>query len=662
MQYVRSIVLFLVMISLFSVSFIPSSSALEPIFEPGLKIKVNNGNLIDPEIPVPINLSKAPVVLPEWSIKFEGRFQGEPIVATDGTVYVTALVDKGTTGSTNLLAYSPEGTLLWKIEFEAKARTNLVLGPDNDIYIVVTQNNLIRFNQRGEQVKTYKLPYTPYELVGFGPDGALYYTNSLEAQDGMLISYDLDAEAMNWNRTNASIFHTHIKLRNDGTVIYLSSDMKTVFAVADGAVMWKSSSKEVMYDLTLAPGNMTYVTFREADLINSVNAEGSKGKYIKSVGNMYVDNNGTIYNYDKGTLEYYSSTLDLKFRLSFGDKAYRSVWIGANNLVYVWDERGNIVALLDGIVQWSAKLNLPFAPKRFPTMAEGPEGNIYLIEGNTLHALRSYKLTKMTLNKSELTLKLGDKAALYASVEPYKVPYPHVNWSTSNQAVASVDNDGQVTASATGQALITATTLDDKVSVSATVNVIGTTEAPLAPVTFSDIEGHKYKSFIEKAVSQGITEGYPDGTFQPEGKVTRAEFAVLLMKALKIEVPGRQLTFKDRDTIPEWASERVAQAFQTGTILGYPDGTFQPKGNITHAEMVSMVMKSSGALLSEGETKFTDDVHIPKWARAAVYAAENKGIIVADEWGGVFSSSRLSTRAEAVTSIVRLLDWLAEEN
>ncbi len=86
--------------------------------------------------------------------------------------------------------------------------------------------------------------------------------------------------------------------------------------------------------------------------------------------------------------------------------------------------------------------------------------------------------------------------------------------------------------------------------------------------------------------------GYPDGTFKPEFPVTRAEFAkmVLLLFGLSSETPIRP-SFPD--VTPEhWAYGYIEGAVKNNLVLGYPDGTFKPEGNITIAEVLTVIVRA----------------------------------------------------------------------
>lgn len=174
------------------------------------------------------------------------------------------------------------------------------------------------------------------------------------------------------------------------------------------------------------------------------------------------------------------------------------------------------------------------------------------------------------------------------------------------------------------------------------------------PVSFSDISGHWAEASIKKAVSAGMVSGYPDGTFQPDRTVTRAEFAVMLLNALQLHGDGAPLTFTDKANIGAWAQKSVAQAVEAGIISGYEDGSFGPDREITRSEMAMMAAKALGESgLTETATGFADDKDIPAWAKGSVAAMKKLGFIEGKD-GNQFAPGNKTTRAEAVTVLLKL--------
>lgn len=176
-----------------------------------------------------------------------------------------------------------------------------------------------------------------------------------------------------------------------------------------------------------------------------------------------------------------------------------------------------------------------------------------------------------------------------------------------------------------------------------------------ADTAFTDISGHWAEAAIKEAIASGIVKGYTDGTFKPNNTVTRAEFSVMLMGALKAEGEGAALTFTDQAKIAAWAKEAVAHAVKAEIISGYPDGTFRPGANILRMEMVSMIAKGARLTLDpNAATSFADNEDIPAWAMGAVKAVSDKGIIQG-RTGNVFAPKATASRADAITVIMNML-------
>ncbi|WP_213595553.1 chitobiase/beta-hexosaminidase C-terminal domain-containing protein [Paenibacillus woosongensis] len=175
-------------------------------------------------------------------------------------------------------------------------------------------------------------------------------------------------------------------------------------------------------------------------------------------------------------------------------------------------------------------------------------------------------------------------------------------------------------------------------------------------IAFTDIAGHWAEDYIMRAVEKGFVSGYPDGTFEPNNPVTRAEFTVMLAGALKLEGNGSELTFTDHDRIGGWAKQAVAQAVQAGIVDGYNDGSFRPNAQITRVEMAVMVARALQLELNANALPgFADDETIPGWAKGAVEAIRKLGI-VDGRGGNRFVPNETASRAEAVVMLLRLME------
>lgn len=104
---------------------------------------------------------------------------------------------------------------------------------------------------------------------------------------------------------------------------------------------------------------------------------------------------------------------------------------------------------------------------------------------------------------------------------------------------------------------------------------------------FKDLSNTRWSATAISYMNElGLIKGYPDGTFKPEKSITRAEFAAMATRFANLFGGGLQ-GFVD---VPytHWANDVIAKAASAGWVSGYPDGTFKPENKITRAEVVSI--------------------------------------------------------------------------
>ena len=107
---------------------------------------------------------------------------------------------------------------------------------------------------------------------------------------------------------------------------------------------------------------------------------------------------------------------------------------------------------------------------------------------------------------------------------------------------------------------------------------------------YSDVsEDDWYNNAVSTLTNAGIIDGYEDGTFKPNGNITRAEFATIAVRFFEATYEGENL-FPDIDG--HWAQDYINEAANAGIVDGYPDGTFGPQKRITRAEAMTMVNRT----------------------------------------------------------------------
>ena len=170
-------------------------------------------------------------------------------------------------------------------------------------------------------------------------------------------------------------------------------------------------------------------------------------------------------------------------------------------------------------------------------------------------------------------------------------------------------------------------------------------------LNFSDISGHWAEDQIKSMTDEGIINGYPEGTFQPDGKITRAEFASLLVTAFGLtKGEGKSFT----DTVDHWAKEAIAAANAAGIVNGYSDTIFGPDDPITREQMAVMIVKAARLTDAANAKTFADSSFISDWAKEAVDIATSNQLISGYP-DNTFQPQGNATRAEATAVLSGVL-------
>lgn len=200
-----------------------------------------------------------------------------------------------------------------------------------------------------------------------------------------------------------------------------------------------------------------------------------------------------------------------------------------------------------------------------------------------------------------------------------------------------------------------------------------------AAASFPDVAGHWAEDAIARLTSRGIVSGYDDGTFRPNGNLTRAAFVKMLVLAKGLELrPGGTGAFAD--TASHWVATQgfLGPALDAGIIAAgdYPDACFRPDQAITREEIAVMVVRAlgleaeardrivptEGGRATIGARVFSD---ASSWARAGFVAvAIERGIVTGyaePDGTNTFRPRGKATRAEAAVMLGRMLDRAEQE-
>ena len=185
-------------------------------------------------------------------------------------------------------------------------------------------------------------------------------------------------------------------------------------------------------------------------------------------------------------------------------------------------------------------------------------------------------------------------------------------------------------------------------------NTIDTGKDDYYPIIIPTII-NKDTGMLNKTDHFAYVIGYPDGTVHPNGQITRAEVATIFFRLLRDEV--RDGAFTTSNTYSDvaygkWYNNPISTMSALGIITGYPDGTFKPNKPITRAEFAAIAARFDET--QSGKSATFSDV-IGHWA------AKEIGIAYANDWikgypDGTFKPDQNITRAEAMTLINRVLE------
>ena len=185
-------------------------------------------------------------------------------------------------------------------------------------------------------------------------------------------------------------------------------------------------------------------------------------------------------------------------------------------------------------------------------------------------------------------------------------------------------------------------------------NTIDTGKDDYYPIIIPTII-NKDTGMLNKTDHFAYVIGYPDGTVHPNGQITRAEVATIFFRLLRDEV--RDGAFATSNTYSDvaygkWYNNPISTMSALGIITGYPDGTFKPNKPITRAEFAAIAARFDET--QSGKSATFSDV-IGHWA------AKEIGIAYYNDWikgypDGTFKPDQNITRAEAMTLINRVLE------
>ncbi len=185
--------------------------------------------------------------------------------------------------------------------------------------------------------------------------------------------------------------------------------------------------------------------------------------------------------------------------------------------------------------------------------------------------------------------------------------------------------------------------------------MVATVAAPMASAAdqkFSDVSNQWFAEHVDYLVAKNVLDGFSDGTFRPGHDVTRAQAAKMIVESLGLELPTTvSLSFPDTKN-DVWYSPYVAVLVEKGILQGKPNGNFDPNGKITRAELAKIVVEAYDLKKDESAIINLTDVVAGSWYEGYVNTLYSLGV-VGGKSAGKFVPGDNVTRAEAAAFLHR---------
>ena len=175
---------------------------------------------------------------------------------------------------------------------------------------------------------------------------------------------------------------------------------------------------------------------------------------------------------------------------------------------------------------------------------------------------------------------------------------------------------------------------------------------------FSDVnESTAEGQAIVKMYEAGYIKGYEDGTFKPDGNITRAELTRIFNQVFGYKADEEKLktvkNFADNNENDAWYYNDVRIAQSNGYINGFGDNTFRPKDNFTR-QQTCVVLAQAAKLPTEvkDDIKITDEVS--QWAESYVKRAISAGAFSLEK-NETFRATDNITRGEVCLALAKYI-------
>ncbi len=266
---------------------------------------------------------------------------------------------------------------------------------------------------------------------------------------------------------------------------------------------------------------------------------------------------------------------------------------------------------------------------------------------------------RISLEPTALELEVGETGTLNAEISPLPTleEDAQIVWKSFNPDVATVDENGAVTAISEGYTFVkAASVVDERIYGYCVVHVV-----PFSGFHFSDVDENAwYYDAVQYVCENGLFVGTSDTTFGPDEVMDRAMMAAVLYRLEgEPDVSGETLIFTD---VPEdtWYTDAVIWAHANGIINGSSDTTFSPGEPIIREQIAALLYryaewKGYDTTARADLSSYVDAELISDYAVSAMSWANAEGLITGNS-AETLNPSGNATRAEVAAILMRFAD------
>ena len=294
----------------------------------------------------------------------------------------------------------------------------------------------------------------------------------------------------------------------------------------------------------------------------------------------------------------------------------RPVWSSSADAVAEVDENGLVTALANGAADIS-------------------------VEGQKVCSVTvRTSVTGVTLDKDTLRLIVGDKEQLTATVSPESASDKGLTWSSSDSDVATVDENGLVTAHKPGTAEIIVTTSDGNFTASCTVNVAPEHIPETHDITVMPSDGGTIRPSLSNSSAGAVItltvtpdEGYELAYITVDGEKISGNTFRMPDKAVTVSAVFVPVSFPFVDVKSgDWHYDYVAYVYSNGLMDGTSATTFEPNANMTRAMVWAILARIDGKTVTGSN-----------WAETAREWAMAEGVSDGTDANGLVTREQFAT-------------------